>query len=149
MPCTKSGAARPQTGKLDLAIKKQKENNLMSFFEITAFADNAASGAAAGTQQGGAMSMVTMLLPMAVIIVLMYFVLIRPQKKREKENKAMIDAMKVGDKVVTIGGICGKVIKIKDEYVFIESGNIGTANEKSVLKMERDSIKTVVQKIKN
>ena len=61
----------------------------------------------------------------------------------------MINAMKVGDKVVTIGGICGKVVKIKDEFVFIESGNIGTENEKSVIKMERDAIKTVQQKIKN
>ncbi len=43
----------------------------------------------------------------------------------------MINAMKVGDKVVTIGGICGKVAKIKDEYVFyIETGNIGTPDQK-------------------
>ncbi|MBQ8300369.1 MAG: preprotein translocase subunit YajC, partial [Clostridia bacterium] len=46
-------------------------------------------------------------------------------------------------KVVTIGGICGKVVKIKDEFVFIETGNVGTPDEKSVIKMERDSIKTV------
>ncbi len=53
--------------------------------------------------------------------------MIRPQRKKEKETKAMINAMKVGDKVVTIfGGICGKVAKIKDEYVFIETGNICT-----------------------
>ena len=75
--------------------------------------------------------------------------LIRPQKKREKQTKAMLDALKVGDKVVTIGGICGKVSKIKDEYVFIESGNIGTQEEKSVIKMERSAIKTVEQKVKN
>ena len=51
--------------------------------------------------------------------------------------------LKVGDKVVTIGGICGKVSKIKDEFVFIETGNIGTQDEKSVIKMERDAIRTV------
>ena len=45
--------------------------------------------------------------------------------------------------VVTIGGICGKVAKIKDEYVFIETGNIGTPDQKSVVKMERDAIRTV------
>ncbi len=86
---------------------------------------------------------ITSILPFVLIIVLLYFMMIRPQRKREKETKEMINAMKVGDKVVTIGGICGKVVKIKDEFVFIESGNVGTPDEKSVLKMERDAIKTV------
>ena len=80
---------------------------------------------------------------LVLIIVLLYFMMIRPQRKKEKETKAMINAMKVGDKVVTIGGICGKVAKIKDEYVFIETGNIGTPDQKSVVKMERDAIRTV------
>ena len=120
----------------------------MDLFMITALAaeEAAAEGAAPG---GAGMSMISMFLPIILIIVLMYFMMIRPQRKREKETKDMINAMKVGDKVVTIGGICGKVVKIKDEFVFIESGNIGTENEKSVIKMERDAIKTVEQKIKN
>ena len=83
------------------------------------------------------------ILPLVLIIVLLYFMMIRPQRKKEKETKAMINAMKVGDKVVTIGGICGKVAKIKDEYVFIETGNIGTPDQKSVVKMERAAIRTV------
>ena len=89
------------------------------------------------------MSTIVSILPLVLIIVLLYFMMIRPQRKKEKETKAMINAMKVGDKVVTIGGICGKVAKIKDEYVFIETGNIGTPDQKSVLKMERDAIRTV------
>ena len=56
---------------------------------------------------------------------------------------------KVGDKVVTIGGICGKITKIKDNYVFVETGNVGTQDEKSVIKMERDAIKTVEKKQSN
>ena len=88
------------------------------------------------------MSTIVSILPLVLIIVLLYF-MIRPQRKKEKETKAMINAMKVGDKVVTIGGICGKVAKIKDEYVFIETGNIGTPDQKSVVKMERDAIRTV------
>lgn len=134
----------------------------MDFFEIPAYAEgetaNTASGTtqdAAGTgtttqkQPGTLASMLSMLLPIVLIIVLFYFMMIKPQRKKEKETKAMIDAMKVGDKVVTIGGICGKVVKIKDQFVFIESGNIGTENERSVIKMERDAVKTVEQKIKN
>lgn len=89
------------------------------------------------------MNTIVTILPLFLIIVLLYFMMIRPQRKKEKEVKAMINAMKVGDKVVTIGGICGKVAKIKDEFVFIETGNIGTQDEKSVIKMERDAIKTV------
>ena len=89
------------------------------------------------------MSTIVSILPLVIIIVLLYFMMIRPQRKKEKETEAMINEMKVGDKVVTIGGICGKVAKIKDEYVFIETGNIGTPDQKSVVKMERDAIRTV------
>lgn len=106
---------------------------------------------AAGTQTSGqtpqevnpVMNTIVSILPLVLIIVLLYFMMIRPQRKREKETKAMINAMKVGDKVVTIGGICGKVAKIKDEFVFIETGNIGTQDEKSIIKMERDAVKAV------
>lgn len=94
-------------------------------------------------QANPVMNTVVSILPLVLIIVLLYFMMIRPQRKKEKETREMINAMKIGDKVVTIGGICGKVAKIKDEYVFIETGNIGTPNEKSVIKMERDAVKTV------
>ena len=101
-----------------------------------------AAGAAAGGA-GGIVAMIGSMLPMILVIALLYFVMIRPQRKKEKELKAQIDAMQVGDKVVTIGGICGKVSRIKDDYVFIETGNVGTPNEKSVLKFERSAIKAV------
>lgn len=120
--------------------------------ELTAYADGEtqettqAAGEQANGPQGDAnpvMAQIVTFLPMILIIVLLYFMMIRPQKKREKETRAMINALKVGDKVVTIGGICGKVIKIKDEFVVLETGNIGSTGEKSFVKMERDSIKTV------
>lgn len=102
-----------------------------------------AAGANGEPQANPVMSTIVSILPLVLIIVLLYFMMIRPQRKREKEAKAMVNAMKIGDKVVTIGGIAGKVSKIKDEYVWIETGNIGTQDEKSVLKMERDAIRTV------
>lgn len=107
---------------------------------------------AAGVPQGEVspvMSTIVSFAPMILIIVLLYFMMIRPQRKREKETKAMINALKVGDKVVTIGGICGKVSKIKDDFVILETGNIGTQDEKSYIKMERDAIKTVETKQSN
>lgn len=115
----------------------------MNLFGITALA---AEGTPA---QPTMLSSIMGFAPLLIIIVLFYFMLIRPQKKREKETKAMLNAMKVGDKVVTIGGICGKVVKIKDNYVFIETGNIGTQDAKSTIKMERDAIKTVETKQSN
>ena len=127
---------------------------------ITAFAENAgkaaagaaASGAAASgaagsgaaaSGAGGVIGMIGTMLPMILLVVVLYFIMIRPQRKKEKELKAQIDAMRVGDKVVTIGGICGKVTKIKDDYIYLETGNVGTPEDRSVLKFERSAIKAV------
>ena len=62
------------------------------------------------------------LMPLVLLIVIMYFLLIRPQKKREKAVTAMRNSIKVGDEVVTIGGICGKIVKTKDETLTIQVG---------------------------
>ncbi len=122
----------------------------MNLFGMVAYASEKAGNAA---QSAGEVSNVSMIiqsfLPLVLIVLVFYFLLIRPQRKRDKETRAMLDALKVGDKVVTIGGICGKVSKIKDNYVFIETGNIGTDDAKSTIKMERSSIKSVEQKVKN
>jgi preprotein translocase subunit YajC len=59
-------------------------------------------------------------LPMIVIFILFYFMLIRPQMKQAKQQKAMIDALKAGDEVATSGGIIGKVTKVSDNFVSIE-----------------------------
>lgn len=80
---------------------------------------------------------------LVVMFAVFYFMLIRPQKKQEKKQKAMLASLQVGDKVVTIGGICGKIAKLKDDYVYIETGFVGNPNEKSTLKLERSAIKTV------
>ncbi len=123
----------------------------MNLFGIVALASSGTQGGGQGTGTGTGSwtDMIGAFLPILLMIVVFYFLLIRPQKKREKEKRAMLDALKVGDKVVTIGGICGKVSKIKDSYVFIETGNLGTEDQKSTLKMERSSIATVEQKEKN
>jgi preprotein translocase subunit YajC len=63
-------------------------------------------------------------LPMIVMMfAVMYFIMIRPQMKRQKEHKAMIDALAKGDEVVTAGGLVGKVSKMGETYVHIEAGN--------------------------
>ena len=108
-----------------------------------AAASGAADSGAAASGAGGVIGMIGTMLPMILLVVVLYFIMIRPQRKKEKELKAQIDAMRVGDKVVTIGGICGKVTKIKDDYIYLETGNVGTPEDRSVLKFERSAIKAV------
>lgn len=119
---------------------------IMNMGVITAYAEGeeAAAGAVSAVPGG-----IVNILFIVFLIALMYFMLIRPQRKREKEAKAMLDALKVGDKIVTIGGIRGKVSKIKDDFIIIETGNIGTQDEKSFLKMDRDAVKSVETKKSN
>jgi preprotein translocase subunit YajC len=59
-------------------------------------------------------------LPIILMFVLLYFLMIRPQMKRAKEQKAMIEALQKGDEVVTAGGIVGRITKISDQYVTVE-----------------------------
>ncbi|KFI32132.1 preprotein translocase subunit YajC [Haematobacter massiliensis] len=64
---------------------------------------------------GGAASALTSFVPLILIFAIMYFLLIRPQQKRQKEHKAMIEAVKRGDQILTNGGIIGKVTRVKDD----------------------------------
>jgi len=85
-------------------------------FISSAFAQ-AAPAPAAG---GDLMSSLTGMLPLLLMFVVLYFVMIRPQMKRQKEHKAMLEALAKGDEVVTAGGMLGKVSKIGDAYIGVE-----------------------------
>lgn len=91
-----------------------------------------------GTGTEGMMGTIVWLV---VMVAIFYFMLIRPQKKKEKQTKAMLDAMKPGDSVTTIGGIIGKVLKIKDDKVCIE---IGDRSSKHPMTLKREAIASVV-----
>jgi len=65
-------------------------------------------------------SMLGMFLPLVLIIVVFYFFMIRPQMKRQKETQKFRDALQKGDKVVTSGGIYGRIEEIKDQVIFLE-----------------------------
>lgn len=60
----------------------------------------------------------------ALMIVAFYFLLIRPQQKRAKEQRTMMEALKAGDEVITSGGFLGRVSKVADQYVVIEVGSV-------------------------
>ena len=72
---------------------------------------------ASGASPGGD---IMTFLPMIAIVVVFYFLLIRPQQKRAKETKAMLQALQKGDEVVTAGGIVGKISKLSDTYANVE-----------------------------
>lgn len=63
------------------------------------------------------------MLPLVLMFVVLYFVMIRPQMKKQKEHRAMIDALAKGDEVVTAGGVLGKVSKLGDSFVGVEIAN--------------------------
>lgn len=83
---------------------------------IMAMGTTATSGDAASSQG----SMFTTLITFGVIILIFYFLIIRPQKKRDKEAKDMLASMKKGDKIVTIGGIRGTVAVVKESTVIVK-----------------------------
>ena len=84
---------------------------------ISLLAQSTHSGATA--QQGNPMSMIIM---MVALFAIMYFVMIRPQKKKQKEEQTMRDSVQVGDEITTIGGIVGRVVTVKEDSLIIETG---------------------------
>ena len=60
--------------------------------------------------------------PLIILIVIMYFFMIRPQKKKDKQIQEMRKGLQVGDEIVTIGGICGKIVKTKEDSFIIQVG---------------------------
>lgn len=61
--------------------------------------------------------------PLVIVIIAFYFVLIRPQQKKDKEDKAMRENLDIGDEIVTAGGIIGRIVSIKDDTLVIETGS--------------------------
>ena len=82
------------------------------------FISSAYAQAAAGA--GDTQSTLISKLPLVLMFVVLYFVMIRPQMKRQKEHKAMIEALAKGDEIVTAGGFLGKVSKIGETYIGVE-----------------------------
>ncbi|MBR4116904.1 MAG: preprotein translocase subunit YajC [Clostridia bacterium] len=83
-------------------------------FTILTLADTAAPKSGLG-------SLLPMILIYAVLFGALYFFMIRPQKKKQKEEKKMRENLQVGDEIVTIGGIYGRVISLKEDTIVIES----------------------------
>lgn len=102
------------------------------FFVTPAYAQAAGAGAA---------SAITSFVPLILIFGIMYFLLIRPQQKKLKEHKAMVEALRRGDQVLSQGGILGKVVKVNDDGIL----DVEIAEGVKV-KMPRSAITQVMSK---
>lgn len=79
-------------------------------------------------------------LPLIAMFAVLYFVMIRPQMKRQKEHKAMVEALSKGDEIVTAGGLVGKVVKAGESYIELEVGT------NVVVQMQRSAVVQVLPK---
>lgn len=95
------------------ALSFEEVNNAMAFLISDAWAEGAAGGAA---QEPG---MAGLIFPVAILLVF-YFLFIRPQQRRQKDHKKMVDALSKGTDVVTNGGVLGRVVDIDDSFVRLE-----------------------------
>ena len=106
----------------------------MSFFISDALAQAPAGG------EAGAADPFLSLLPLLLFAVVFYFLLIRPQAKRQKEHKRMIDALAKGDEVVTVGGVAGRITDLGENFVQVEVADTVT------VKVRRAAIESVLPK---
>jgi preprotein translocase subunit YajC len=104
----------------------------MSFFISDALAEGAATANQPGLIEG--------LLPFVILFVVFYFLLIRPQQKKVKEHRLMVEGLNKGDEVVTNGGIAGRITEMADDYLSLEIA----AN--TVIKLQRSAVITVLPK---
>ncbi|MEM9011767.1 MAG: preprotein translocase subunit YajC [Pseudomonadota bacterium] len=102
-------------------------------FVTPAYAQAAGAGAGGLGGIGG-------FIPIILIFVIMYFLMIRPQQKRVKEHKAMVEALRRGDQVVTQGGLIGKITRVKDDEVEVE------LSENTRVRVVRSTIASVTSK---
>lgn len=112
----------------------------MLFNTMVAYAEPAATTADAAV--AGPASMISMFLPLILMFLVFWLIIIRPQKKKEKELKNMLAALKVGDEVATIGGIHGKIFRIKDELFILESG---AGTNKSYITVDRSAVSRFIR----
>ncbi len=94
-----------------------------------------------GSSTSTAGSTSTYIILMVVLVAIMYFLMIRPQRKRQKEEQEMRSSLEIGDEIVTIGGIVGRVITIREDDIVIETGA-----DRNKLKIQRWAINSNVTK---
>jgi preprotein translocase subunit YajC len=100
------------------------------------------STAYAQTAGGSTEQQILGFLPIILMFVVLYFLMIRPQMKRAKEQRAMLEALKKGDEVVTGGGVVGKISKVGESYITLE---VGRANDSPIeIHVQKAAVQTLL-----
>ena len=86
------------------------------------------------------------MLMLIVLMIVMFAVMIIPQRKRDKQKRQMLASLQVGDTIRTIGGIIGKVAKVKDDEILIYTGIVGNPSERSMMRFAIGSVDAVIKK---
>ncbi len=81
-----------------------------------------------------------------LLLVAMYFVLMRPQQKRAKEQRALMESMKSGDEIITSGGLLGRINKVADQYVTIEVGNVVGGSNAVEMTVQKSAVQALLPK---
>jgi preprotein translocase subunit YajC len=133
---------RARTG----AGKRARDVIISRFFrhfqEFRVFISSAIAQAPGGAGDAGLMSF----LPIILMFVLLYFLMIRPQMKRAKEHKTMVEALQKGDEVITAGGVLGKITGVTEAYVTVEiAANTEVSVQKSAVQtlLPKGTIKSI------
>jgi len=100
-----------------------------------------AAAAAPGAAQG--QSLIGMLLPFAVLIGVMYFMVIRPQKTQQKKREEMMAGLRKGNRIVSIGGLYGEILDIKDDVLLV---NVSDQGEKAIIRVAKWAVQEVIGK---
>ena len=90
---------------------------MTNVYQLLTTATETASG------NGDVLTSILSYAPLVLVIIAFYFLLIRPQQKKDKEDKAMRENLDIGDEIVTAGGIIGRIVSIKDDTIVIETGS--------------------------
>ncbi len=91
---------------------------------------------------GGGTDMILLI----VMMVAMFAIMIIPQRKRDKQKRELLASLQVGDTIRTIGGIIGKIAKVKDDEILIYTGIVGNPSERSMMRFAIGAVETVIKK---
>ncbi len=96
---------------------------LFALAEASSTVSATASDVASNGATNGILAFIIQFAPLILVFVIFYFLLIRPQQKKEKETQKMRQSLEVGDEIITVGGIIGRVVVLKEDNVVIETGS--------------------------
>lgn len=108
------------------------------------FISDAMAQTAGAAASGGMNGILMQLIPIILIFVVFWFFLIRPQQKRQKEHQKMVEALAKGDEVLTVGGMCGRIVDVSEQYIVMQISSV--EGKPVTLTLQRNAVQVVLPK---